>query len=450
MWPNFIAAALALFFGGLSYAFPAEPEMGLYNLLPGRANDNVSPDNACGNVVAGANNGYFCEATKDDGGCCSQYGYCGSSTDYCLTGCQPNFGTCSTPPSQPIEDNFLCGPQNQGELCSDSLCCSQNGYCGSTDDYCGGGCQPAYGQCKTDLTPPTGNDKCGPQNQGATCSGNQCCSVEGNCGTTSDYCADPRNCLLGYGRCDSDTTPAGPSTVNVARPLKGPVPYTDDIDDCIQDNVVALSFDDGPSIYTSRILDILKAYGYHATFFISGNNNGRGAIDTTSPYPDLTRRMVAEGHQVASHTWSHYSLLNVTHDLRISQMVKNEMAFNNIIGMWPTYMRPPYSDCTKESGCCDDMLALGYHRVYFDLDTEDYLHPLPSQIQRSKNIVKKALADKTATDYLSIQHDIVEQSVTNLSAYYFNVINARGWRGVTVGECLGDTDTSNWYRSFNN
>ncbi|TVY32628.1 Chitin deacetylase [Lachnellula subtilissima] len=310
---------------------------------------------------------------------------------------------------------------------------------------------PAYGQCKTGLTPPpTGNDKCGPQNQGANCSGNQCCSVEGTCGTTSDYCADPGNCLLGYGRCDSDTTPAGPSTVNVARPLKGPVPYTGDIDDCIQDNVVALSFDDGPSIYTSSILDILKAYGYHATFFISGNNNGRGAIDTTLPYPDLIRRMIAEGHQVASHTWSHYSLSNITHDLRISQMVKNDMAFNNIIGMWPTYMRPPYSDCTKESGCCDDMLALGYHRIYFDLDTEDYLHPLPSQIQRSKNIVVKALADKAATDYLSIQHDIVEQSVTNLSAYYFNVIKARGWRGVAVGECLGDTDTSNWYRSFNN
>lgn len=172
--------------------------------------------------------------------------------------------------------------------------------------------------------------------------------------------------MLGYGRCDSDLTPAGPSTLNTPRPLKGPITYTDDIWDCNIDNVVALTFDDGPYIYTAQLLDILKSYGFSATFFMTGNNNGKGAIDTTAPYPDLIKRMVAEGHQVASHTWSHYSLSNSSHDLRVSQMVKNEMALNNIIGMWPTYMRPPYSDCTQESGCWDDMVALGYHRVYFE------------------------------------------------------------------------------------
>jgi cell division septation protein DedD len=194
-------------------------------------------------------------------------------------------------------------------------------------------------------------------------------------------------------------------------------------------------------------LDTLKTYGFKATFFITGNNNGKGAIDTTAPYPHLIKRMIAEGHQVASHTWSHYSLSNITHDLRISQMVKNEMALNNIIGKWPTYMRPPYSDCTQASGCWTDLQALGYHRVYFDLDTQDYLNPLPSQIQNSKNIVKQRLADQTATDFLSIQHDIVQQSVANLSSYYFDLIKAKKWTGVTVGECLGD-DEANWYRSL--
>jgi peptidoglycan/xylan/chitin deacetylase (PgdA/CDA1 family) len=164
--------------------------------------------------------------------------------------------------------------------------------------------------------------------------------------------------MLGYGRCDSDATPAGPSTQNVPRPLKGPITYTGDIYDCAENNVVALSYDDGPYNYTSQLLDLLKRYNFHATFFITGNNNGKGGIDLTEPYPNLIKRMIAEGHQVASHTWSHYSLSNITHDLRISQMVKNEMAFNNIIGMWPTYMRPPYSDCTEASGCWADMQSL--------------------------------------------------------------------------------------------
>jgi peptidoglycan/xylan/chitin deacetylase (PgdA/CDA1 family) len=368
--------------------------------------------------------------------------------DYCGTGCQSAFGTCSQTPTQPSGDDFMCGPTNGGEVCDSGLCCSQNGYCGNTTDYCDVGCQSAYGSCDPDSSPAQGGT-CGPSFGNTTCSDNQCCSMAGYCGTTQDYCADPGSCQLGYGRCDSDAAPAGQSTANVPRPLKGPITYTDDIYDCVEDNVVALSYDDGPYLYTSQLLDILKSYGFHATFFITGNNNGKGEIDTTAPYPDLIQRMIAEGHQVASHTWSHYSLSNISHELRIEQMVKNEMAFNNIIGMWPTYMRPPYSDCTEESGCWADLQALGYHRVYFDLDTQDYLNPLPTQIQNSKNIVKQALQVKGVTDYLSIQHDIVQQSVTNLTSYYYDLIKAKGWKGVTVGGCLGDTDRSNWYRSFN-
>ena len=188
-------------------------------------------------------------------------------------------------------------------------------------------------------------------------------TIPGFCGTTNDFCADPGSCAPGFGRCDSDTTPAGPSTADAPRPKKGPVTYDSDIYDCVQNNVVALTYDDGPAEFTGQLLDTLKAYGFTATFFITGNNNGKGAIDTTAPYPDLIKRMIAEGHQVASHTWSHYSLSASSSEVRKSQMVKNEMALNNIIGKWPTYMRPPYSQCSVESGCTKDMADLGYHIV---------------------------------------------------------------------------------------
>lgn len=177
---------------------------------------------------------------------------------------------------------------------------------------------------------------------------------------------------------------------------------------------------------------------------MTGNNLHKGPIDETEPYPTIIRRMIAEGHQVASHTWSHYSLSNITSDMRKQQMVKNERAIANIIGKYPTYMRPPYSQCSQESGCWADMKALGYHRVYFDLDTQDYLNP--NTIQNSKDIVKQILATGGANDYLSIQHDLVQQSVANLSPYYFDLIKAKGWKGVTVGECLGDAP-ANWYRT---
>ena len=217
----------------------------------------------------------------------------------------------------------------------------------------------------------------------------------------------------------------------------------------MKNNVVALTYDDGPYLYTSQLLDLLKSYGFTATFFMTGNNLHKGPIDETEPYPALIRRMVAEGHQVASHTWSHYSLSKIPSDVRKQQMVKNERAIANIIGKYPTYMRPPYSQCSQASGCWADMKALGYHRVYFDLDTQDYLNPTAATVQNSKDIVNQILGPQAvgvATDYLSIQHDLVEQSVANLTGYYFDLIRARGWKGVTAGECLNDAP-ANWYRT---
>ena len=65
----------------------------------------------------------------DAGLCCSQWGYCGTGDDFCGTGCQA--GACYS--------GQTCG-------CDASLCCSQYGYCGTGDDYCGTGCQagPCY------------------------------------------------------------------------------------------------------------------------------------------------------------------------------------------------------------------------------------------------------------------------------------------------------------------
>jgi peptidoglycan/xylan/chitin deacetylase (PgdA/CDA1 family) len=104
---------------------------------------------------------------------------------------------------------------------------------------------------------------------------------------------------------------------------------------------------------------------------VTGVNNGKGAIDDESTqWPGMIRRMIAEGHQLASHTWSHQDLSAITKEQRYEQMIKLEMATSNIVGKFPTYMRPPYSSCSEASGCPQDMADLGYHVSYFDLDTD--------------------------------------------------------------------------------
>jgi hypothetical protein len=72
MRTNFVMLGFAL--AAMSSALPTE-DAGLYDFLSKRA---VSPDNTCGNVYAGANKSYSCDATLNSGGCCSQYGTCAS------------------------------------------------------------------------------------------------------------------------------------------------------------------------------------------------------------------------------------------------------------------------------------------------------------------------------------------------------------------------------------
>jgi peptidoglycan/xylan/chitin deacetylase (PgdA/CDA1 family) len=130
-----------------------------------------------------------------------------------------------------------------------------------------------------------------------------------------------------------------------------------------------LTFDDGPFNFTMHLLDVLASYGAKATFFVTGNNMGKGQIDIEETgYPAMLRRMHADGHQIAAHTWTHQNLTTMNEDQLINQMHYNEMAFRNVLGFFPTYMRPPYSECN--STCQAIMKKMGYHITYYSIVTE--------------------------------------------------------------------------------
>ena len=64
--------------------------------------------------------------------------------------------------------------------------------------------------------------------------------------------------------------------------------------------LIAITFDDGPGAYTAMLLDELAARDVKATFFVSGYR--------AKGYPETLGRIVAEGHQLASHTQNHENL----------------------------------------------------------------------------------------------------------------------------------------------
>jgi hypothetical protein len=97
----------------------------------------VARGGACGGASA---------AKCNSGLCCSQYGYCDSTEYHCGTGCQSAFGTCyGLTPAPVARANDACGAGKTS--CGNNLCCSQWGYCGTSTDYCGTGCQSAFGKC---------------------------------------------------------------------------------------------------------------------------------------------------------------------------------------------------------------------------------------------------------------------------------------------------------------
>lgn len=245
-------------------------------------------------------------------------------------------------------------------------------------------------------------------------------------------------------------TPDGPPTDTIPRPKLGNVPYGPHaVRSCLAPGTVALTFDDGPNKYTKDLLDLLDNYNAKVTFFITGNNNAKGPIDTPGmPWASLIERMHQSGHQIASHTWSHQDLSKISPEQRRIQMLWNEVALRNILGGFPTYMRPPYSSCTMDSGCLNDMGTLGYHVILYDIDTEDYSHDSPSAIQGSKDIFDKSLARGKPSDksWLIIAHDVHEQTVHNLTEHMLKKLSSDGYKIVTVGECLGDPE-ENWYRT---
>lgn len=190
-----------------------------------------------------------------------------------------------------------------------------------------------------------------------------------------------------------------------------------------------------------------QKFNAKATFFITGRNLGKGAInDRSKPWPELIQRMVKDGHQVGSHTWSHQRLTLMNRENFDRQVFYNEIALADILGYFPTYLRPPYSASNPER---DQWLGeLGYHVTYFNLDTEGYLHNDPSLIQQSKDIWDAHIEGQNPmnTKWLGVEHDIVYQSVYNLTEHMLESLFRNGFRSVTIGECLGDP-LENWYRS---
>ncbi|KAF4979734.1 hypothetical protein FZEAL_4091 [Fusarium zealandicum] len=215
-----------------------------------------------------------------------------------------------------------------------------------------------------------------------------------------------------------------------------PVPVGVSIQSCTLEGVVAITFDDGPYIYTEALLDQLAVAGIPATFFLNGNN-WANIMD----HAPTVQRMVAEGHQVASHTYSHPDMATLNQTAITSEMTRLEDNFIEIIGQYPVYMRPPYFSFNNPT--LRVLGQLGYKVIHADIDTLDWQNNTPETTNLSLELFEAGLQNGGS---IALMHDVHQNTVENLVPLIINSILGSNLRAVTVGECLGDAQ-ANWYRA---
>src|SRR6195256_5046182 len=102
---------------------------------------------------------------------------------------------------------------------------------------------------------------------------------------------------------------------------------------------IAMTFDDGPSAtLTPKLLDLLAAHHIKATFFVIGEN--------AADHPEILKRAVAEGHEIANHSWSHPNLGKMSDEAVRRELRKTDETISAAIGVRPTLFRPPYGSIT--------------------------------------------------------------------------------------------------------
>ncbi len=127
-------------------------------------------------------------------------------------------------------------------------------------------------------------------------------------------------------------------------------------------HAVCLTFDDGPDpVYTPAILDVLAAYNAKATFFVLG--------EAAAEFPQLIERIVAEGHSIGNHTYSHPNPWFTAEDIARREVTKTSDIIEHIVGIRPRWFRPPYGRlrlAMREQAAHDNMTTVLWSRSIID------------------------------------------------------------------------------------
>jgi len=186
--------------------------------------------------------------------------------------------------------------------------------------------------------------------------------------------------------------------------------------------MLALTFDDGPSEHTERLLDIFKQYGGSATFFVVGN--------MIEHREKTLQRIVNENHEIGNHSWNHRQLTYLNQQEITDQIMMTRAKIYDVTGVDCLIVRPPYgayNDTLKAVGA-----ELGVHYINWSVDTLDWK-------SRNAQAVYDEVFAHASDGAIILCHDLHSSTVDAMEIIIPKLIND-GYQLVTVSQLLSYSD----------
>lgn len=186
---------------------------------------------------------------------------------------------------------------------------------------------------------------------------------------------------------------------------------------------IALTFDDGPHPrLTHEILDVLDKYSVQATFFMVGVN--------VVNYPEAAKEVIARGHEVGNHTYSHYHMRGLNEEALNDELDRCEDALEELCEYRPHLFRPPEGAITEYVRHSSE--RGDYTLVLWSLDTRDW------EEKNTARIVQAVLENIQPGDII-LMHDYIgtESKTPRALELLLPKLLKRGYEPVTVSRLLG-------------
>ena len=180
--------------------------------------------------------------------------------------------------------------------------------------------------------------------------------------------------------------------------------------------MVALTFDDGPSIYTPTLLSALQKNGARATFFMMG--------DRVLTYPSAVQQMVQAGCELGNHSMTHTAMTTLSLSAVKEEFSQTSQNIYKACGQYPTVARLPYGDGYNNSSI---LSAVGLPSIYWSIDTEDWKNTGNSQA------TVDAVLNQVQSGDIILMHDLYAATV-NAAQVLIPALKERGFQLVTVSE----------------